>query len=127
LVRAINDGANQGCGFVIRVVHQAHRRTLHRRGGGVAQVSKPVRPAAILAAVPDMAGRTAKIAICRTALERGATPPAARSASAENRDALFSIFLPSLDSGQSSTFPMSVKTELSIIPIDNCQHPACHP
>jgi hypothetical protein len=95
---------DQGCGFVIGDVHEAQGRYLHRRGrGGVAQVSKPVRPAAILAAVPDVAGRTAKIAICRTALESGATPLAARSSSAGNRDAFISILLPSSDGGQSTT------------------------
>jgi hypothetical protein len=59
-----------------------------------------VRPAAILAAVSDVAGRTAKIAISRTALESGATPPAARSTTAGNRDALIPIFLPSNDRGR---------------------------
>jgi hypothetical protein len=105
LLRLANDGPNQGCGFVFRDVHQAHRSFLRRRGrgGGVAQVSKPVRPAAILAAVSEVAGRTAKIAICRTALESGATPLAARSASAGNRTALISIFLPSNDGGQSTS------------------------
>ncbi len=81
-----------------------HIADWHRRGrsGGVAQVSKPVRPAAILAAVSEVAGRTAKIAISRTALESGATPLAARSASVGNRDALISIFLPSNAVGQST-------------------------
>jgi hypothetical protein len=53
-----NDGTNQGWAFVIRDVHQAQCSFLHRRvrGGGVAQLSKAVLPAEILAAVSNAAG-----------------------------------------------------------------------
>ena len=47
--------------------------TARSRRRRVAQLSKAVRPAAILAAVSDATGTTARIAVCRTALESCAT------------------------------------------------------